>query len=104
MAPVMLAAELLEVLLEQGAHLDDAVGHGLELDEPLGVELGVVHDGGGDAGAVDGRVGVQRPHEDLDLRVDALLLFGRRTSNRERTYTFTVQALPLISILYTFIQ
>lgn len=94
MAPVVLAAELLEVLLEQGTHLDDAVSHSLELDEPLGVELGVVHDGGGDAGAVDGGVGVQRPNEDLDLRVDALLLFGRRTSNRECTYTFAIQSLP----------
>lgn len=74
-APVVLAAEFLEVLLEEGAHGDDAVGHALDFTQPLLVQGGVVEDGRGDAGAVDGRVGVERAYEDLDLGVDALL-FG----------------------------
>ena len=75
-APVVLAAELLEVLLEESTHGDDAVGHALDLTQPLLVQRRVVEDLGGDAGTVDGRVGVERAHEDLDLRVDALLLLG----------------------------
>lgn len=74
--PVVLAAQLLEFLAEQAMHLDEAVGHALELAEPLLVQNGVVHDGEGDAGAVDGRVGVEGADEDLDLRFDALLLLG----------------------------
>jgi hypothetical protein len=35
MAPVVLAAKLLKVLLEEGTHSDDAVGHALDLTEPL---------------------------------------------------------------------
>lgn len=56
--PVLLAAELLKVVLEERAHLDDAVGHALHLAEPLLVELWVVENLGGDAGAVDWWVGV----------------------------------------------
>lgn len=37
--PILLAAEVLEVLLEERAHGDDAVGHALDLAEPLLVEL-----------------------------------------------------------------
>lgn len=54
----MLAAQVLQVLLEQSTHLDDAVSHVLDLTEPLLVQGRVVHDGRGDAGTVDGRVGV----------------------------------------------
>jgi hypothetical protein len=72
-APVLLAAELLKVLFKQSAHGDDAVGHALYLTEPLLVQRGVVEDLGGDAGTVNGRVRVERAHEDLDLRVDTLL-------------------------------
>ena len=71
MAPVVPAAELLEVALEQLAHLDDAGGHVLNLAQPLPVELGVGENVAGDAGAVDGRVRVDGSDEDLDLRVDA---------------------------------
>ena len=93
MAPVVLAAELLEVVLEQGAHLDNAVGHALDLTQPLLVEGGVVQDGAGDAGAVDGRVGVERADEDLDLRVDALGLFGRGGDDGECADALTVETL-----------
>lgn len=90
-APVVLAAELLEVLLEEGAHLDDAVGHLLDLGEPLLVELGGVEDLGGDAGAVNGGVGVERADEDLDLRVDTLLLVGVGAHDGESTDTLAVE-------------
>ena len=91
--PVVLGAELLEVVLEERAHLDDAVGHALDLAEPLLVQLGVVEDLGGDAGAVDGGVGVERANDDLDLRVDALLLGGVLADDGEGTGTLTVETL-----------
>lgn len=93
MGPVVLAAQLLQVLAEQGAHLDDAVGHALDLTQPLLVELGVVHDGGGNAGTVDGRVGVEGADEDLDLRIHALLLLGGLADEGESTDTLTVETL-----------
>lgn len=92
-APVVLAAELLEVVLEQGAHLDDAVGHALDLAEPLLVERRVVQDGAGNAGAVDGRVGVERAHEDLDLAVDALGFFGGGGDDGEGADALAVETL-----------
>jgi hypothetical protein len=91
--PVVLGAELLEVVLEERAHLDDAVGHAFDLAEPLLVQLGVVEDLGGDAGAVHGGVGVERANYDLDLRVDALLLGGVFADDGEGTGTLTVETL-----------
>lgn len=91
----MLGAELLEVVLEEGAHGDDAVGHALELLQPLLAELGVAEDGGGDAGAMDGRVGVQRADENLELRVDALLLGGVGADKGEGTDTLTIETLQV---------
>lgn len=93
-APVVLAAQLLEVVLEQGAHLDDAVGHALDLTEPLLVEGRIVQDLRSDAGTVNGRVGVQWADQDLDLGVDALLLLGRLADNGEGTDTLAVKTLP----------
>jgi hypothetical protein len=89
--PVVLAAELLEVGAESRAHLNDAVSHALDLTEPLLVQSGVVHDGGGDASTVDGRVGVEGTDEDLDLRLNALLLLGVLADKREGTDTLAVQ-------------
>lgn len=94
--PVVLGAELLEVLFEESAHGDDAVGHVLDLDQPLVVELGGVEDLGSDASAVNGGVGVQRADEDLDLRVDALLLIGVLGQNGEGTDALTVQTLFML--------
>lgn len=93
--PVVLGAELLEVVLEERAHLDDAVGHALDLTKPLLVQLGVVEDLGGDARTVHGGVGVERAHDDLDLRVDALLLGGIFADDGEGTGTLTVKTLRL---------
>lgn len=95
-APVVLASELLEVVLEQSAHLDDAVGHALDLAQPLLVEGGVVEDGAGDAGAVDGRVGVERADEDLDLGVDALGFFGGFGDDGEGADTLAVETLVMV--------
>lgn len=91
--PVVLAAQLLQVLLQQGTHLDDAVSHALDLTQPLLVQLRVVQDGGRDAGTVDGRVGVERTDEDLDLRVHALLLLCVLADKGESADTLTVQTL-----------
>ena len=75
-APVVLAAEPLKVLLEQGTHGDDAVGHLLDLTEPLLVQLRVVENLGGYASTMDRGVRVHGAHENLDLGVDTLLLLG----------------------------
>lgn len=91
--PVVLGAELLEVLLEEGTHGDDSVGHALDLAQPLLVQLGVAEDLGGNAGAVDGGVGVQRADEDLQLRVDTLLLLSVGGGDGEGTDTLTVETL-----------
>jgi hypothetical protein len=95
-APVVLAAKLLEVLLEKSAHADDTIGHALDLAEPLLVEGRVVEDFGCNACAVDWWVGVQRSHEDLDLRVDPLLLLGRLANHGESTHTLTIQTLAIV--------
>jgi len=42
---------------------------------------------------VDRWVGVKRTDENLDLRVDALLLLGIGADNREGTNTLTVETL-----------
>ena len=97
-APVVLATELLEVLLEEGTHGDDTVSHALDLAQPLLVEFRVVQDGGSDTGTVDRRVGVKRADQDLDLRVDTLLLVGVGANDGEGTNTLTVETLDDVSI------
>lgn len=89
----MLAAQLLEVALQQGPHGDDAVGHALDLSKPLLVELRVVEDLGCDPGAVDGRVRVHGPGEDFDLRFHPLLLLGRPGQDREGADALAVEPL-----------
>lgn len=89
----MLTPQSLEVLLKQSTHLDNPVRHALDFTQPLGVEGRVVHDSRGDAGTVDRRVGVEGTNEDLDLRLDAFLLFGIFADEGECTNTFTVETL-----------
>ena len=91
--PVVGGAELLEVLLKQRAHGDDAVRHALDLAQPLLFQRRVVQDLRRYPRAVDGRVRVQRPHEDLDLGVNSLLLLGRVGQDREGAHTLAVEAL-----------
>lgn len=95
--PVVLGAELLKLLTEELAHGDDAVSHALDLALPLLVELRVVEDGGGNAGTVDGRVGVHGADDDLELRVEALSLLGILANNGEDTSTLTVETLKAVS-------
>lgn len=98
--PVVLAAELLQVLLKKGTHLNDTVSHALDLTQPLLVQLGVVHDGRGNTGTVDRGVRVERTDEDLDLRLHALLLFGRLANKREGTDALTIETLHDLSVLF----
>ena len=98
MAPVVFATKLLEVLLEESTHGDDAVSHALDLAQPLLVEFRVVQNGGSNTGTVDGRVGVKRADQDLDLRVDTLLLVGIGANDGEGTNTLTVETLTNISM------
>jgi hypothetical protein len=98
----VLAAELLKVLAQKSAHLNDAVGHALDLTEPLLVQGGVVHDGGGDAGTVDWGVGVEGTDENLDLRLNALLLLGGLADERKGTDTLTVETLQSHVSIYIF--
>lgn len=100
MTPVVLAAEVLQVLLQQSTHADDAVRHSFDFSEPLLVQVGVVQDLGRDPGAVNGRVRVERAHEDLDLRVHALLLLCRIADNRERSDTLPIEPLSAISHVF----
>jgi hypothetical protein len=101
-APVVLATELLEVLLEKGTHGDDTVSHTLDLAQPLLVEFGVVQDGGSNTGTVDRRVGVKRTDQDLDLRVHALLLLDIGADDGEGTNTLTVETLGKVSMRISF--
>lgn len=92
-APVVLAAELLKVLLEERTHGDDAVGHVLDLAKPLLVQRGVVQDLGSNTGTVNRGVRVERSHEDLDLRINTLLLVGGLADDGEGTNTLAVETL-----------
>jgi hypothetical protein len=93
--PVVLAAKLFQVLLEKSTHLNDAVSHALNLAKPLLVKRRVIHDSRGDTSTVHGRVGVEGTDEDLDLRVDTLLLLGGFADERESTDTLTVESLQI---------
>jgi hypothetical protein len=87
----VLAAELLEVLLEKGTHGDDAVSHALDLTKPLLVERRVVQDLRRNAGTVNWRVRVKWADKNLDLRVNTLLLLGRLADDGEGTNTLAVE-------------
>lgn len=90
MAPIMFAAQRLEVLLEECAHFDNAISHTLHFSKPLLVELRIIEDRRGNAGAMDGWIGVQGTDEDLDLGINALLLFSRLADDGECADSFAV--------------
>lgn len=93
MTPVVLAAQLLEILFEESAHGDDTIGHVLDLAQPLLVQGRVVKNLGCNASTVNRWVGVKRSHEDLDLRINALLLFNGLAHHGESTDTLAVKTL-----------
>ena len=93
MTPVVLATEVLQVLLQEYSHADDAIGHALDLSEPLFVQHRIVEDRRGNPSAVHGRVGVQRADEDLDLGLHPLLLLDRLAHDGESSHTLTVETL-----------
>lgn len=99
--PVVLAAKLLQIFLEESTHGDDTVSHTLDFAEPLLLQLGVVEDLRRDAGTVNRWVGVKRADKNLDLGVDTLLLFGRFTNNGECTNTLAIKPLR-VSLLVEF--
>lgn len=90
MAPIMLAAQRLEVLLKECTHFDNAISHALHFSKPLLVELRIIEDRRGNAGAMDGRIGVQGADEDLDLRINTLLLLSRLADDGECADSFAV--------------
>lgn len=89
-APVVLAAKLLEVFFQQRPHADDSVCHALDLAQPLFIQRGVIQDFCGYTSTVHWRIRVEWSHEDLQLRVYPLLLFGRLAHNRESSDTLTI--------------
>ena len=78
-------------VVESTTHADDPVGHELDFGFPLLVKILVGEDGVGDAGAVKGGVGVHGSDEDLQLTLDASLLFWIRGDEGESTDTFAVE-------------
>ena len=76
MTPVLLASEIFQVLFQESSHVDYAVCHPLDFSKPLLLEVGIVQNLCGYACAMYGRVGVERPNKNLDLRIDSLLLLS----------------------------
>ena len=81
MTPIVLAAQILKIFLEESPHPDDTVSHLLYFPEPLSIQSWVVEDLGCNAGTVYGRIRVQRPNENFDLGIHTLLLLCRFTHN-----------------------
>jgi len=75
MIPVMLAAESLEIFLQERPHSDDTIRHILNFAEPLLIQSRAIEDLGGDPGTVNWRVGIKWPDKDFDLRIHTFLLF-----------------------------
>ena len=78
-------------IVESITHGDDPVCHELDLRFPLFVKVLVGEDGVGDAGAMEGRIGVHRSDYDLQLTLYAGLLLGIGSDERESANTFTVE-------------
>ena len=78
-------------IVESIAHADNPVGHEFDLGLPLLVKVLVGEDSVGDAGTVDGRVGVHRSDDDLQLTLDTGLLLGIGRDEGESTDTFAIE-------------
>lgn len=89
--PIASGAGSLEVLNEELAHLDDTIRHNLNVLAPLRSEIRVSQDGGDETSTRDGRVGVVRTDEDLELRIDASRLSGTISENVDGTNALTIE-------------
>mmetsp|Transcript_14764 Transcript_14764/g.20536 ORF Transcript_14764/g.20536 Transcript_14764/m.20536 type:complete len:280 (-) Transcript_14764:190-1029(-) len=94
-------------------HLDNATSHRLNIVKPLLRQRFVLENGVDDIGPLNRRVGVHRPHEDLQLALDLSRLLGVVTHDAEGTHTVSVQAevlcerlaeCNLVSLLYKHTQ
>ena len=79
-------------IVEPTTHGDNPVGHELDLGLPLLVKVLVSEDGVGDAGAMEGRIGVHRPDDDLQLALYASLLLRIGGDEGESANPFAVEA------------
>jgi hypothetical protein len=89
--PVAGGSELLQIVGKHGAHGDNAISHELYLAAPLSTKLSISKDGGDNTGSVDGRVGIHWANDDLQLRLNILLLDGGASDEVNGTNTLTIE-------------
>ena len=70
--PIAGRSQRLEPLSQSGPHGDDAIGHRLDADAPLGEQSLIVEHGGHDSGAVSRRVRVHAAHDQRHLGADVV--------------------------------
>lgn len=80
-----------QVVIEPVTHADNAASHVLDFTLPLPVESLLVKDGGGDARAMDGRIGIHWSDNDLQLAVNTSLLLRIGGDKGECTDTLAIQ-------------
>lgn len=73
-------------------HVDDPLCHALHLLLPFSIQHLVAEDRVRNAGAIDRRVGIHRPDDNLELAINASLLACILRRHRECTNAFTVQS------------
>lgn len=78
-------------MVESITHGDDPVGHEFDLGLPLFVKIHIGEDGVGYAGAMEGRVGVHRSDNDLQLALYAGPLLRVGGNEGEGANTFAVE-------------
>lgn len=73
MTPVMLAAERLEIFLQEGPHSDNTFRHFFDFTKPLLIQGRAMEDLGGDSGTMHWGIGIKWPDKDFNLRVHTFL-------------------------------
>lgn len=89
--PVACGAQLLQVGLEVGAHIDDAIGHALDILKPLATQIGAVQNLGSNASTMNRGIRVEGTNENLDLRETACGLLFVGTDHTVGAGTFTIE-------------
>ena len=79
-------------VVQSSTHADDPIGHEFDLRLPLLVKVLIGEDGVGDTGTVEGRVGVHRSDDDLQLTLDTGFLLGIGSDEGESANTLAVEA------------